>query len=303
MTKGLVVCPSGGETSWRRFDGRGRAELSAKISYLPQERGQNSVSVFLCRLDRLSTEGGRGRRGPRSRNSRRICVGLRPAWGDPATVRLPGRAKRYTASVISNRVCVQCILENGNGRFQRRRGKDVRENQISLKEWIPQGVGFQRTQHVLTDTDLGLDSLGQWTGTCLLQVIKSKRNHTLNAAEKIGQGKRPDTFLFHGKHSAVSDLRKVPGELKWQQHSPIMVRRWAFSRLVRQGRARNLAVKELEEISMLRRRRRPGRIVWPQVRQICTSQTEKFSRYTLILYFSPIQYWRNCRKICQTGQK
>ena len=44
----------------------------------------------------------------------------------------------------------------------------------------------------------------------------------------------------------------------------------------------------------------PGRIVWPQVRQICTSQTEKFSRYTLILYFSPIQYWRNCRKICQT---
>ena len=34
----------------------------------------------------------------------------------------------------------------------------------------------------------------------------------------------------------------------------------------------------------------PGRIVWPQVRQICTSQTEKFSRYTLILYFSPIQY-------------
>ena len=44
----------------------------------------------------------------------------------------------------------------------------------------------------------------------------------------------------------------------------------------------------------------PGRIVWPQVRQICTSQTEKFSRYTLILYFSPIKYWRNCRKICQT---
>ena len=33
----------------------------------------------------------------------------------------------------------------------------------------------------------------------------------------------------------------------------------------------------------------PGRIVWPQVHQICTSQTEKFSRYTLILYFSPIQ--------------
>ena len=44
----------------------------------------------------------------------------------------------------------------------------------------------------------------------------------------------------------------------------------------------------------------PGRIVWPPVRQICTSQTEKFSRYTLILYFSPIKYWRNCRKICQT---
>ena len=44
----------------------------------------------------------------------------------------------------------------------------------------------------------------------------------------------------------------------------------------------------------------PGRIVWPQVCQICTSQNEKFSRYTLILYFSPIQYWRNCRKICQT---
>ena len=36
--------------------------------------------------------------------------------------------------------------------------------------------------------------------------------------------------------------------------------------------------------------RPPGRIVWPQVRQICTSQTEKFSRYTLILYFSPIKY-------------
>ena len=44
----------------------------------------------------------------------------------------------------------------------------------------------------------------------------------------------------------------------------------------------------------------PGRIVWPQVRQTYTSQTEKFSRYTPILYFSPIQYWRNCRKICQT---
>ena len=46
----------------------------------------------------------------------------------------------------------------------------------------------------------------------------------------------------------------------------------------------------------------PGRIVWPQVRQIYTSQTEKFSRYTLILYFSPIKfkYWRNCRKIYQT---
>ena len=41
---------------------------------------------------------------------------------------------------------------------------------------------------------------------------------------------------------------------------------------------------------------------WPQFRQICTSQTEKFSRYTLILYFSPIQYchWKNYRKICQT---
>ena len=34
----------------------------------------------------------------------------------------------------------------------------------------------------------------------------------------------------------------------------------------------------------------PGRIVWPQVCQICTSQTEKFSRYRLILYFSPIKY-------------
>ena len=45
--------------------------------------------------------------------------------------------------------------------------------------------------------------------------------------------------------------------------------------------------------------RMPGRIVWPQVLQICTSQTEKFSRCTLILYFSPIQYWRNCMKICQ----
>ena len=44
----------------------------------------------------------------------------------------------------------------------------------------------------------------------------------------------------------------------------------------------------------------PGRIVWPQVCQICTSQTEKFSRFTLILYFSLIKYWRNCRKICQT---
>ena len=44
----------------------------------------------------------------------------------------------------------------------------------------------------------------------------------------------------------------------------------------------------------------PGRIVWPQVCQIYPSQTEKFSRYTLILYFSPIQYWRNYRKICQT---
>ena len=45
---------------------------------------------------------------------------------------------------------------------------------------------------------------------------------------------------------------------------------------------------------------KPGRIVWPQVRQICTSQTEKFSRHILILYFSSIKYWRNCRKICQT---
>ena len=44
----------------------------------------------------------------------------------------------------------------------------------------------------------------------------------------------------------------------------------------------------------------PARIIWPQVLQIFTSQTEKFSRYTLILYFSLIQYWRNCRKICQT---
>ena len=41
---------------------------------------------------------------------------------------------------------------------------------------------------------------------------------------------------------------------------------------------------------------KPGRIVWPQVLQTWASQTEKFSRYTLILYFSPIQYWRNCRK-------
>ena len=32
----------------------------------------------------------------------------------------------------------------------------------------------------------------------------------------------------------------------------------------------------------------PGRIIWLQVRQICTSQTEKFSRYTLAnsLFFS-----------------
>ena len=44
----------------------------------------------------------------------------------------------------------------------------------------------------------------------------------------------------------------------------------------------------------------PGRIVWPQVLQICTSQTEKFSRCTLIFYFSPIQYWKTCRKFCQT---
>ena len=32
------------------------------------------------------------------------------------------------------------------------------------------------------------------------------------------------------------------------------------------------------------------------------TQTEKFSRYILIFYFSPIQiqYWWNCRKVCQT---
>ena len=46
----------------------------------------------------------------------------------------------------------------------------------------------------------------------------------------------------------------------------------------------------------------PCIIVWLQVLQneIFINQTEKFSWFTLILYFSPIQYWRNCRKICQT---
>ena len=48
----------------------------------------------------------------------------------------------------------------------------------------------------------------------------------------------------------------------------------------------------------------PGRIVWPQaprfVRFAPVKLTNSPDSYTLILYFSPIQYWRNCRKICQT---
>ena len=49
--------------------------------------------------------------------------------------------------------------------------------------------------------------------------------------------------------------------------------------------------QSLEICSIFASPAKPGRIVWPQVLQIsiCISQTEKFSSYTLILYFSPIQ--------------